>query len=138
MNKCIKLVLPIASLMMFSVNIFAENIVVYRWVDKNNVVHFSQNQPEHDDYVELTMTNAPRVNDQKDLTELNLKGKNTNQLIDLKEKCDTATANLRTLKAFNKIQFTNDKGETKVLSEEEKNQQLELNQKQVEVYCAKP
>lgn len=35
----------------------AAKLTVYRWVDKNNIVHFSQNQPDHDNYIEMSMTN---------------------------------------------------------------------------------
>ena len=31
----------------FVTSAVAQNVTVYRWVDKNNVVHFSQHQPNH-------------------------------------------------------------------------------------------
>ena len=41
----------------------ADNVTVYRWVDSNNVVHFSQHQPKHDNYTELSMSNVVKAKD---------------------------------------------------------------------------
>jgi hypothetical protein len=128
--------LAILSVFIVSFTAIAESITVYRWVDKNDVVHFSQNQPENDNFVELTLAHnsAPAKNGQP--TELSLKGNaDETQLVNLQQQCETATANLRTLKAFDKIQYTDEKGTTKVLSDLEKTEQLLLNEKQMELYC---
>ncbi len=112
----------------------ADNVTVYRWVDKNNVVHFSQYQPGNDNFTELSMSNVVRK--QTELEEKTASDiEKSPKAIDSKDKCEAAKANVRTLKAFDKIQYTNEKGSVQVLSELEKKQQLEINQKQVEVYC---
>ena len=42
----------------FSTNVLAKDIPIYRWVDENNVVHFSQSQPKDDNYTELTTNSS--------------------------------------------------------------------------------
>ena len=123
---------------------YAENITVYRWVDENNVVHFSQHQPDHQQYTELTLANtfsSPRVNkpidDKPEENSAEPEEDNNAQLItenDNKE-CSNATENVKTLSTFDKIQFTDADGNVRVLSKKEKQQQLALNQKKIEIYC---
>jgi len=122
----------------------AEDITVYRWVDEDNVVHFSQHQPLHDNYTEVTMAqvNQPRKSTSsetpllaKEATVADQINEKFNTTKDSKNKCDDAKANIRTLSAFDKIQYTDNDGNVKVLNETEKTQQLEMNKKQEEVYC---
>ena len=119
----------------------AAEITVYRWVDENNIVHFSQHQPAHDNYTELTMTEALRSsseNDTDDSTDsedefdtANLQNLDPASL----KKCTEARANVRTLTNFENVQLTDVDGTARSLSAKEKQQQLEMNRKQVEVYC---
>ena len=112
----------------------AANVTIYRWVDHNDVVHFSQQQPEHDNYTELSMSSPTRskpVEQEKPIETVNtvlaVDGSNA--------KCEEAKANVQTLKAYDKIQYQDASGEIKVLDATQKMQQLEINEKQVEVYC---
>ncbi len=125
----------------------AEQLTVYRWVDKENVVHFSQHQPAHNDYIEISMANnqkssatieqrsstkasMPNENDFSDEEITNEKTNDTNQ-----DKCVSARDNIKTLENFDKIQYKDEKGNVKVLGAVEKQQQLAMNIKQAEVYC---
>ena len=113
----------------------ADNVTVYRWVDSNNVVHFSQHQPKHDNYTELSMSNVVKAKDDN-INNVDEKPVETPvNIAATTNKCDEARANVTTLKGFDKIQYTNEKGELQVLTEQEKVQQLAGNEKQVEVYC---
>ncbi len=113
----------------------ADNFTVYRWVDKNNVVHFSQNQPSHDNYTELTLSNLEKKPATTAKVNTASEQKTEVQQLDLNKKCQEAQTNLRTLQAFDNIQYTDASGATKVLSDQEKSQQLAINEKYVEVYC---
>ena len=125
----------------------AEQITIYRWIDKEDVVHFSQNQPEHDDYIEVSMANNQKSSAtiEKDKTANSeqvsdnslLSAEENNEAIDSmnQHKCITAKDNLSTLQNFDKIQYKDEQGNVKVLGALEKQQQLEMNKKQVEVYC---
>lgn len=133
-------------LIFYSSSIFADNLTVYRWVDKNNVVHFSQHQPAHDDYVEMTIAgnnktrkvssdkspppavdNPPKPNTEKE--EITQESSSDDKL------CQTAKDNLKTLKEFGNIQYKDAEGNIKILTEREKQQQITMNTTQVEVYC---
>lgn len=112
----------------------ATSVTIYRWVDINNVVHFSQQQPEHDNYTELSMSTPARsvtadkeIATNKTETALSIEGS--------KDKCEEAKANVQTLKTYDKIQYKDADGNVKVLDATQKQQQIEINEKQVEVYC---
>lgn len=125
----------------------AEQITIYRWIDKEDVVHFSQNQPEHDDYIEISMANNQKSSAtiEKEKSAINeqvaentfVKADESNEASDNinQDKCITARDNLSTLQNFDKIQYKDEEGNVKVLGALEKQQQLEMNKKQVEVYC---
>jgi len=123
---------------LIATSVIAENITVYRWTDKQNVVHFSQNQPSNIDYIELNLTkSAPATN-----TSALAKSKSTiqNKKVELPNQtslCDDAKKNLETLKAFKKVQYIDSKGITKTLSADEQQQQLAIYKKQVTSYCDK-
>jgi phosphate starvation-inducible protein PhoH len=112
----------------------ASNVTIYRWVDSNNVVHFSQQQPEHDDYTELSMS-APKRNTTSEKTEPVAKTETALAVEGSKDKCEEAKANVQTLKTYDKIQYKDTDGKVKVLDATQKQQQIEINEKQVEVYC---
>ncbi|GHE79722.1 DUF4124 domain-containing protein [Thalassotalea profundi] len=127
--KCIGMLLT--SVAFFS---SATNVTIYRWVDNNNVVHFSQQQPEHDDYTELSMsapTHSIPIEKAKPVASV----ENALAIEGSKDKCEEAKANVQTLKTYDKIQYKDESGELKVLNETQKQQQIEINEKQVEVYC---
>ncbi|GHG02364.1 DUF4124 domain-containing protein [Thalassotalea marina] len=131
----------------FVTSAVAQNVTVYRWVDKNNVVHFSQHQPNHNDYTELSLSVFNKTNtklpkdDKSPAASGNSKGTqgnvntNSTKVDATKSKCDEAKANVATLKNHDNIQYTDENGQVQVLTELEKKQQLAINEKQVEVYC---
>lgn len=113
----------------------ATNVTIYRWVDDKQVVHFSQQQPEHENYTELSMS-SPKVNspiekttekEEKEDTQLAIQGS--------KDKCEEAKANLQTLMTYDKIQYKDEGGAIKILGKVQKQQQIQINKAQVEVYC---
>ncbi|SEK29583.1 hypothetical protein SAMN05216262_1012 [Colwellia chukchiensis] len=137
--------------LLFTVSVYfdvtaAERLTIYRWVDKENIVHFSQHQPAHDDYIEMSM-----INNQKSTATMakNLTGQglpiddsaltnkaNTEQMrIASNDKCVTARENINTLENFDNIQYKDEQGNIKILTALEKQQQLAMNTKQAEVYC---
>ncbi|MFT7261339.1 MAG: hypothetical protein ACI9MS_003213 [Glaciecola sp.] len=125
----------------------AEKMTVYRWFDEHNVVHFSQHQPDRDDYIEISMSNNKKssiIIDKASRDEFlklqnNTFGDNSeksNFSHDLNdEKCLTARENITTLANFDKIQYKNGQGNVEILTALEKQQQLTMNKKQAEVYC---
>lgn len=120
-----------------------EKLTVYRWIDKENVVHFSQNQPDHDDYIEISMAKNKKSsvlidntnNTESSQLKNNELGDNNEESVLSNDKCRTARENIKTLESFDKIQYEDEKGNAKVLSALEIKQQLAMNTKQADVYC---
>lgn len=133
-------------LLLSNTTVSAEGMVIYRWVDEDNVVHFSQHQPSHNNYTEITMaksatpapSESPSVASDVSSTLTNNETAPTNQSLvaqKMAERCEEAKQNIKTLTNFDDIQYTDEDGNTTLLSEEDKKQQLALSQRQVEVYC---
>jgi len=131
--------LSLLSLLSLSTFTFAQEVIIYRWVDSNNVVHFSQNQPEHDNYTEISMQQlknskpsakthqAPAtITNEADAKKISEKSS---------ERCAIAKNNLATLEEFDLIQYKTASGEMKILSAKEKKEQLALNKQQVDLFC---
>lgn len=116
----------------------ATEVTIYRWIDEKNIVHFSQNQPVHDNFTELTISKSTPHKQKALAKEEKTQAKNTSVKGDdaNKEKCLTAQTNLSTLESFDVIQYKTETGESKVLSDKQKNDQLVLNKKQVDLYCS--
>lgn len=122
----------------------AAKLTVYRWVDKNNIVHFSQNQPDHDNYIEMSMTNNKSLStvvkkkSPEDAASNNQFNADTSKqrAVD-NSMCIAARENIKTLQNFDKIQYKDAEDNMKVLTSLEKKQQLAMNKKQAEVYCQK-
>jgi hypothetical protein len=115
-------------------------------VDKENIVHFSQHQPLHDNYTMLNTPNDIRdqteasqlsISDNKFVNKNNKKKTTTDNLlqVSMNKRCDEAKKNLETLLSFERVQFSDNEGKTKIMTEIEKTEQVRLNEKQVDVYC---
>lgn len=140
--------------LLFSKNVVATDIAIYRWIDENNVVHFSQHQPKSSNYSQLTTfasykakqksantqaTNKqfPSVDDQlakheKEQAEIVEK----NRVITEKN-CKAAQLNIKTLNSFSNISILDTDGKKRVLTNKEKKAQMELSNKHVDLYCDK-
>ncbi|XPF96062.1 DUF4124 domain-containing protein [Colwellia sp. RE-S-Sl-9] len=140
--KCLSKVLLLA----FSFNVIADDVVIYRWVDENNVAHFSQNQPKTGDFTEIVMakSNIPNIKNNTSPSESNVaslekdkKEEQTskNKLLDTAGKCEEAKNNLATLTDFSRVRFVDANGETQILDEEKQAEQIAINKKRIEVYC---
>lgn len=135
----------------FSANIIAGETMIYRWLDENNVVHYSQHQPQSGNYSQLTTVSSfqtrenppvknvkkPSVDDQisqyeKERAEVLAKN------AEIAEKnCKAAKLNEQMLNSFNHVMMTDSDGKESVMSNEEKKSQLELSKKHIKMYCTK-
>jgi hypothetical protein len=116
----------------------ASELMVYRWLDKNNVVHFSQHQPIDDEYTQFLISNQSKVISRADVMPLLPTNKsglsksdkdNIPSTINTSEKCMQAKENLAMLLAFKKLQYIDENGVKQILNEQEKNQQLAISNK---------
>jgi len=141
----------------FSTSTIAADIAIYRWVDVNNVVHFSQYQPKSNNYSQLSTfasykakqhyTNNKRSENKlltsvdEQLTQQQYKKKQTEILtrnkIIAEKNCKAAQINLKTLNSFGKITFLDSDGINRVMTDKEKKIQIIQNNKHVDLYCNK-
>ncbi len=118
----------------------AQNSVVYRWVDKNNVVHFSHEHPADIDFAEVKVhvayTPPPLTKNEKPTTEQE-KSVDISHMSDeaIKKNCEAAKTNLSTLNSFENILVKDADGNDKTLTDEEKLIQIEQSKKYVGIYC---
>ena len=139
------------SAVIFSTNVMAKEIAIYRWVDDNNVVHFSQHQPKNNNYSQLTTFSSYKAR-KKALPEEDEHSSVDEQLTqyekeqaevfaknkDIAEKnCKAALLNEKMLNSFDEIKITDAEGRNKTLSNKEKNAQLALSKKHIDIYCEK-
>jgi len=137
-------------------SVSAKEIAIYRWVDKNNVVHFSQNLPHGDDYKELStissfkaLSKAERkIISEQDATEqkeLDEDKQREDTIAKNKEtyakNCKNARLNMRMLNSSDDILINEEKDDgtigERALSEDEKAEKLKLSKKQEALYCSK-
>lgn len=141
----------ITALAAFTFTVIAQETSIYRWVDSNNVVHYSHEHPNDRDYarVNVQVSYEPTddlavKNNENDLkTEEAEEADDKQAKIDLskqsaeviKQNCESAKVNLKILSGFEKILYKDPDGESRLLSPEEKQEQLALSQQYEEVYC---
>ena len=111
----------------------SKSAVIYRWLDENNVAHFSQSPPPEADIssviVEVAYRPAAKTESKNepipnDLTKAE-KDKN----------CLSAKNNLRLLSEYTNISFKDSMGKKRLLTEKEKAEHLSTNQEIVDVHC---
>jgi hypothetical protein len=134
----------------------AKEIAIYRWVDKDNIVHFSQNLPTNDDYKEFStissykaLSKAERkiIADQdtadkkiedkeKQIDEVTAKNKATYE-----KNCKAAQLNIKMLNSLDEIHVNEEKDDgtigSRPLTTAEKAEKLALSKKHEGLYCNK-
>ncbi|NRA72573.1 MAG: DUF4124 domain-containing protein [Gammaproteobacteria bacterium] len=126
-------------LMLWVVSLSAQQ--VYRWVDSNGHVKFSDKKPQHITDENLKVITIKQKNNFKSLNQI---AKDRGQTIsqqqqDLeqltKKNCDVANYNLKLIKAFGEVSLVDQDGNDVILTELEKKQQINLISKQIDIYC---
>ena len=134
----------------------AKEIAIYRWVDKNNVVHFSQNLPQGDEYKELStissykaLSKAERkVIAEQDAVDKKIEEQEKQQndtvaknKVTFEKNCKAAKLNIKMLTSLDDIHISEEKDDGTIgnrpLSAAEKSEKLTLSKKHQELYCAK-
>lgn len=134
----------------FSTHVIAKSIAIYRWVDENNVVHFSQQQPQGENYSQLTSIDSYKTTKTQENTAKTAKSA-VDEQIDRYEKaqaeikaknieiaasnCKAAQLNVKMLNSYEQVMTTDTDGKNKLLTKAEKAAQLNLSKKHVELYC---
>lgn len=134
----------------------AKEIEIYRWVDKNNTVHFSQNLPLGDDHTELSTVSSFKAlskDERKALTDegniaSSIKAQEQEQQ-DIMDKnkatyeknCKAAQLNVKMLNTIEDLHINEEKSDgtigSRPLTAVEKENKLAVSTKHVELYCTK-
>ncbi|TYK64383.1 DUF4124 domain-containing protein [Colwellia echini] len=129
----------------------AKEIAIYRWVDKNNVVHFSQNLPHGHDYTELStvssfkaLSKAERAALEGDDISMQDPDKQQEATIAKNKEifaknCKAARLNIKMLNSLDDIHISEEMPDgtigSRPLTAEEKSSKLALSKKHEELYC---
>lgn len=112
---------------------FAIADAYYRWVDKNGVTHYTTTPPQNTKSVIInTKTGGQKSSSPFKETP------SDKDLAQAKKKeaiCATAKANLKTLQTSDKVKMTDEYGEEKVMSDEERKAELERAKTAIKEHC---
>lgn len=118
----------------------AKDVTVYRWVDENGVIHYTQHPPIEDDYAEMKIdthyspVQAPLKNGIKPTKDDS--AETSTEIVHASvAKCNNAKANLRTLTDFDKIEITDANGKSRILTDTEKLNRMRSVEKDVQDNC---
>ena len=119
--------------------------VTYKWTDENGIVQYTERPPVNIDYEIITVTasggkeitnvsanEAAKENtDTTDTTDSTL-----DEVIKANERnCKIARQNMEVLNNIARIRVSDEKGENRILSPEEKQTRVDETQKQIDIYC---
>lgn len=137
-------------------SVSAKEIAIYRWVDKNDIVHFSQNLPQNGEYKELSTISSYKalskterkaiakqadadqtIQDQvKKEDDINAKNKAT-----FERNCKAARLNIKMLNSSDNIQVSEEQKDGSIgsrsLTVAEREEKMKLSKKHEEIYCDK-
>ena len=140
------------SIAMFNTSAIAKDIAIYRWVDENNVVHFSQHQPRDNNYSQLATfssykaTQKSKSDRSKNKQVASVGEQSTqyekqqaeilqkNKLI-AEKNCKAARLNIKMLNSFNEISTIDADGKNRLLTDKEEKAQIILSNKHIDLYC---
>lgn len=139
-----------------SMSAVAKDIPIYRWVDKDNVVHYSQNLPDTDNYTQLSTVSSFKLLPKEEkstekkstVTQTQVPSENQESLQDRQfaknkatfdKNCKAAKMNIRMLTTVEDVMISEEtsSGEitNRALTEKEKKEKIKLSNKHVEIYC---
>lgn len=134
----------------------AKDIAIYRWVDNNNVVHFSQNLPQNGEYKELSTissykalskTERKALAQEADAEQIVEDRNKKEEAINAKNKatfeknCQAARLNIKMLNSSDNIQISEENKDGSIgsrsLTLDEREEKMVLSKKHEELYCSK-
>ncbi|WP_019028598.1 DUF4124 domain-containing protein [Colwellia piezophila] len=133
----------------------AKDIAIYRWVDKNNIVHFSQNLPLGRDYTELSTVSTFNALSKAERQTLAEEDKAAKMVADheklqddimarnkatFEKNCKAARLNIKMLNSLDEIHINEEQSDgsigTRQLTQVEKEEKLKLSKKHQDLYCS--
>ncbi|RLA04959.1 MAG: hypothetical protein DRQ47_02360 [Gammaproteobacteria bacterium] len=116
--------------------------VTYKWTDTNGIVQYTERPPKNIAYKKITVNTSGG----KEITEVtaeeatNASSDSNNDVLDdmaaaNKRNCTIAKQNMKVLSNIARIRVSDEKGENRVLTPEEKQTRIDETQKQIDIYC---
>jgi len=127
------------ALYFFTFNVVAGD-TIYRWIDKKGVTHFSHVKPSDSsisEVEEIVLRNSDTYKPPQELQQNNAASGITPYQKVAQENCDMAQQNFKILSAFKNITQQDKDGNVTQLSAADRNEQLSLANKQIELFCKK-
>jgi len=134
----------------------AKEIAIYRWVDKNNVVHFSQNLPKGDEYREFSTISSYKALSKAERKMIAEQDTAKQKIADQEKQqddviaqnkatyeknCKAARLNIKMLNSLNDIHINEENSDgtigSRPLTAPEKADKLALSKKHENLYCNK-
>ncbi len=122
----------------------AENIskVTYKWTDANGIVQYTERPPATSSYEIITVT-ASGGKEVINISEEEATKKNADstentldEVIQANERnCKIARQNMEVLSKIARIRVSDEKGENRILTPEEKQARVDETQKQIDTFC---
>jgi len=124
----------------------ADNIskVTYKWTDENGIVQYTEHPPQNREYDKITVTTSGGqevVTVSAEEASTKTEGTTNNALDEMvkanERNCKIAKQNMEVLNKIARIKVSDDKGENRILTPEEKQARIEETQSQIDIYCKK-
>ena len=119
----------------------ADNIskVTYKWVDDQGITQYTERPPKSRAYEKITVnTSGGTESDLVTAEESNVESSSTplDEVSQSNQRnCVVATQNMEVLIKLARIRVSDEKGENRILSPEEKQARIDETQKQIDIYC---
>jgi hypothetical protein len=133
---------------------YAKDIAIYRWVDKDNIVHFSQNLPQDGEYKELStissykalskterkvLSDEESIKQKAEDKERHDEGVIAKKKATFEKNCKMAQLNIKMLNSLEDVLINEVKSDGTIgersLTSTEKEDKLALSKKHQELYC---
>ncbi len=132
----------------------AKEIAIYRWVDENNIVHFSQNLPKGDDYREFSTISSYKALSKAERKLIAEEGSAEKKVIDQEKQqnnviaqnkatyeknCKAARLNIKMLNSLDEIHINEENSDgtigSRPLTVPEKAEKMALSKNHENLYC---
>jgi len=112
-----------------------DEVVIYRWMDENNVLHFSQDSPLDVPASTIMVELAYHPQEKRESSEENQSPTNELTKVEKNKNCQFAQTNINMLSEYKNISFKDDTGKKRLLTKKEIVKHLVTNQESIEMYC---
>lgn len=119
----------------------ADNIskVTYKWVDEQGITQYTERPPKSMAYEKITV-NISGGSESEQVTAAEAKAQTSSTPLDEvaqsnQRNCVVVKQNMEVLVKLARIRVSDEKGENRILSPEEKQARIDETQKQIDIYC---